>query len=584
MKNVKYILSILAFLPVWLLAGCNLPEEFARIHTWYVAAAGDDANDCHSPEAPCLTIGVAIQRAARGDIIYVAEGTYREHTPGEPAFVINKTLSLVGTGPNAGTVRLEPSRTRGPVLEITGVNVHPTIENVTIRNGGEVPVGNGVNVGLGAGLTLNHAVIRDNAYAGIDFGNTDPHATLTLNDVEITHNGWAGINFWSGDPAAILSLTDVHVTQNGGGGIMLGGLGSAVIEGALISQNTGSSGIVIGTPAFGAGGSLTIRNTTIDGNRFDSSASGIWVGEGSTALVIDSTISGHENTAIYNEGELILVNSTVSGNGVGIQNNHSLSLIHATLAFNHALSLNDMYATRLYIQDSIVLKAAANDCIDNAGMVVIRAGNNLACWSASDGDLRLGPLADNGGPTRTIALLPGSPAIDAAGPIVEVSADYFDVLTKDQRGEPRSAIESGDIGAYELQIVSTAATGVPTARTVSSSTPTFTSVPPVSAPMFTLSQNAHIRKGPNVSYEDVTILQAGQTVQIDGRNLDAQRWWWVLIPGSDQHGWVSDSNGSASGSVDMLPVIAAPPLAPSPTPTETLSPPLLPSPTATLKY
>jgi hypothetical protein len=579
MKNRKSLPSFLTFLLVWLLAGCTFPEELARVHTWYVATTGDDTSDCHAVELPCRTVGAALARASRGDTIYIAEGTYREQTYGEPAFLIDKTLRLVGT--RTAAVRLEPSSARGPVLLVTGPSVHPTVENVTIRNGGGAPVGDGIDVQDGAGLTLNHAVVRDNAWAGINFANSVPNATITLVDVEITNNAWAGINFWSGDATARLTLTDVQVTENGGGGIMLGGLGAAAIESSRISRNTGSCGIVLGTSTFGAGGSLSIRRTTIDGNRFDSSASGLWVGEGSTAVVLDSTISGHENTAIYNEGELTLVNSTVSGNGVGIQNNRNLSLIHSTLAYNLALSLNDMYAESLVIQDSIVVKVAANDCIDNAHMSLTREGNNLACWPASDGNLRLGPLADNGGPTLTIALLPGSLAIDAAGPIDGASAAYFDVLTRDQRGEPRPAVEDGDIGAFELQIEPIAATSLPVPGTLTPSDPTVLPPAPVAVPLFTLSQDANVRKGPNVAYEVVGILHAGEAVQIEGRSPTGPRWWWVLIPGSNNHGWVSDSTGFASGAVETLPVVDAPPLVPSDTP---VPPAAGSSPTATLKY
>jgi hypothetical protein len=55
----------------------------------------------------------------------------------------------------------------------------------------------------------------------------------------------------------------------------------------------------------------------------------------------------------------------------------------------------------------------------------------------------LGPLQDNGGPTFTQALLPGSPAIDAI-PLVDCT------LTEDQRGVARPNGNGCDIGAYEL--------------------------------------------------------------------------------------------------------------------------------------
>jgi hypothetical protein len=78
-------------------------------------------------------------------------------------------------------------------------------------------------------------------------------------------------------------------------------------------------------------------------------------------------------------------------------------------------------------------------------------GSGYAPTDILDVDAKLGPLADNGGPTLTHALLSGSPAIDAGDPN-PVEAPMWD-----QRGPGFSRIVSGriDIGAYEVQ-----ATGV----------------------------------------------------------------------------------------------------------------------------
>jgi len=56
-------------------------------------------------------------------------------------------------------------------------------------------------------------------------------------------------------------------------------------------------------------------------------------------------------------------------------------------------------------------------------------------------DPKLGPLANNGGPTLTMALLPGSPAIDAGNTSLAPATD--------QRGFPRPAGLAADIGAFE---------------------------------------------------------------------------------------------------------------------------------------
>jgi len=76
-------------------------------------------------------------------------------------------------------------------------------------------------------------------------------------------------------------------------------------------------------------------------------------------------------------------------------------------------------------------------------------------FSAAKGDLLniaaarigLGPLANNGGPTQTIALAPTSIAIDHGDDAVLAR------LTTDQRGLPRKSGGHVDIGAYEVQVV-----------------------------------------------------------------------------------------------------------------------------------
>ena len=65
-------------------------------------------------------------------------------------------------------------------------------------------------------------------------------------------------------------------------------------------------------------------------------------------------------------------------------------------------------------------------------------------------DLKLGPLADNRGPTMTLALLPGSVAIDRIPQSMCIDADG-EPLATDQRGEPRPAGDGCGVGAFEVQ-------------------------------------------------------------------------------------------------------------------------------------
>lgn len=114
------------------------------------------------------------------------------------------------------------------------------------------------------------------------------------------------------------------------------------------------------------------------------------------------------------------------------------------------------------------------------------------------------------------------------------------------------------------------------------------------APTATFVQNANCRRGPGTLYEVTASLLEGQEALIEGRNADSS-WWWILLPQSTTHCWVSDSTVEVSGSVAGLPLIAAPPTSTStrtrtpqpatitPTPTETRTPTPSASPTDTPK-
>src|SRR5207247_8983823 len=89
-----------------------------------------------------------------------------------------------------------------------------------------------------------------------------------------------------------------------------------------------------------------------------------------------------------------------------------------------------------------------------AGTSAFTSGRNagLPGTTAAPLDPRLGPLGNNGGSTWTMALLPGSPAIDA-GDDALLAAPFN--LTADQRGLPRKSSTHVDIGAFEFQAAST---------------------------------------------------------------------------------------------------------------------------------
>jgi hypothetical protein len=124
----------------------------------------------------------------------------------------------------------------------------------------------------------------------------------------------------------------------------------------------------------------------------------------------------------------------------------------------------------VHLNDVILQGGAAGGNILNQGGAVISDGYNLSndsCGGFLTGpgdqtniEPMLGPLQDNGGPTLTHALLPGSPAINAGDPNFTPPPSY------DQRGPGFDRVVNGriDIGSFEVQGSTPTPTPRPTAR------------------------------------------------------------------------------------------------------------------------
>ena len=147
-----------------------------------------------------------------------------------------------------------------------------------------------------------------------------------------------------------------------------------------------------------------------------------------------------------------LTNSTVSGNtagfGGGIYNFYgAVSLTNSTVSGNSADfggGIYNSYGT-VTLNNTIVANSTGGDVVSFGGPLT---GSHNLVEDGSDGlgdtitgDPLLGPLASNGGPTPTHALLPGSPAIDAG--------DGTGAPATDQRGIARPQLGGTDIGAFE---------------------------------------------------------------------------------------------------------------------------------------
>jgi hypothetical protein len=219
-----------------------------------------------------------------------------------------------------------------------------------------------------------------------------------------------------------------------------------------------------------AGGSLTVINST-----FSSSFPGSGIGTDSPATVINSTFVDNgqatlKGGGIANYGPLTVINSTFVGNsalfGGGIYNGSgTVTITNSTFSHNVALSGGGgIYngGTTMTIKGSIL--AASSQGGGDCSGIITDAGYNISddssCGFSATGSLNntdpmLDPagLVNNGGPTRTIALLSGSPAIDAI-PVADCTDQDSppDPIITDQRLFPRPDNEEDlcDIGAYEF--------------------------------------------------------------------------------------------------------------------------------------
>lgn len=249
------------------------------------------------------------------------------------------------------------------------------------------------------------------------------------------------------------------VTLDGGGSVQILYVNGFYVNGG-VSLTLNALTIAHGVAAGDA-------NTTFLGN-----VGGGLNNDGGTVSISNSTFAYNSATGGFGGGlsnslgTLSISNSTIANNsatygGGGIYNLDTVNITNSTIANNSGGGIyNDCcyptYTPTLTISRSIVAANAGGDCFNLAfNDTLADQGYNLSsdssCGFTGTGSLqntnpKLGPLASNGGPTQTIALLNGSPASDAI-PLTSALCPKTD-----QRGHkrPDNLHESAcDIGAYE---------------------------------------------------------------------------------------------------------------------------------------
>jgi CSLREA domain-containing protein len=263
-----------------------------------------------------------------------------------------------------------------------------------------------------------------------------------------------------------LTISGARASGFLGGGISKSGAGALFVERVVLTDNESSSGAAI---AYNEG-TTTISESTLSGNRavgpdvFGGAITGLMgFGGPASATLINSTVTGNSSQDF--------------GGAIDLSGTASLRILSSTITDNTANSDNDIIgdgggihrnasAGALTIANTILagnqIGAGGGSNLQCSGTLTsqghnLRSTTDTGCTGfTATGDIvdpnpLLGGLGMNGGPTPTIPLLAGSPAINAGDP------SPLDGLppacpSSDQRGFPRGgAAGICDIGAFEVQ-------------------------------------------------------------------------------------------------------------------------------------
>ncbi len=332
---------------------------------------------------------------------------------------VTKALTIDG---GANAIVLDGNAYASRVINATAAI---TLSNLTIQNGGGVATGGGLYAGAPATITnvsfLNNKVTFQGGGVYLNDVATIDGSTFSGNQVTVWNNTAMGGAIRT---AANVTIANSTFTNNS----------SANYAGAITDEPLAPASV------------LTISNSAFSGNTaLVGGALTVW----DTLDVSNSTFSGNTATSSPTSGGAMalvgvanLTNVTISGStGSGIQG-----------------------AATIDMSNSIIANSSGPDCSVTLTTNVNNLIKDSTCSPAVSGDPLLGALGNNGGTTtQTMALLPGSPAINAgnAPACAELLGGDFD-----QRGKSR--VGTCDIGAFESQGFTLGSlTGTPQSATIS---------------------------------------------------------------------------------------------------------------------
>jgi hypothetical protein len=276
----------------------------------------------------------------------------------------------------------------------------------------------------------------------------------------------------------------------------------------------------------------------------------------------------------FDNGQLILVNSTISGNvgetAGGIASVGPLVVRNSTITGNvggTAGGINLVFGTfsprNSIIAHNTNLAGEPQNCrVDPGVLPILFSGNNLSndesCGDEdaySVGNAQLGPLASNGGPTKTHALLDGSPAIDA-GTLCTESTDQRYIARPQGASCDLGAFEFNDYGTYSITLGPNVAVNVKTGGL------TLTGTIKCSKQTTQVGLNVNVSQTQRATGRFTNIVQANGVVAVPVCGTSPSS-WSVPLPPSTGKFEIGTATGTASTAVSnnsFLPATVTSPL------------------------
>jgi IPT/TIG domain len=357
----------------------------------------------------------AVAAATPGDVITLPGGSF-SLTQGTNISV-SKSLTFQGAGAKSTTIdgsqnsaTIQPGSSTRILRVNAGATV--TVQGLTFNGGSDA----------NDETCPNGCSTFDSTGGGALFNNG---GSVILEDIAFTNNSAPIGGAISNGPGGTLTMTDVSFTGNSGAfGAGLFTRGGQVTGTGVTFENNGD-GSFGGGAAYLGGGTVSLTNATIVGNGWASTFGGGIDNAGANLTLVNDTFSGNLRGALETDNGTTSVANTIIG--AGFSDNVDYACIAPGKRNGAGLT------------SAAAITTDRGNNLDEDGHCGLRGTGDM-----SNVDARLAPIFNNTGPTRTQALLSGSPALGDP-----VSSDFCPAT--DQRGIARPGGRC-DIGAFEAVV------------------------------------------------------------------------------------------------------------------------------------